>query len=297
MIIIYGTGKTGESLYELLCRRGADEQIAFFDSDSSKWGGMVCGKRIVSLDEINSAEVEKMIIASTYYHDILANLADIRFDLNKLYYYDSFSDEIIPYYSAYGARYYSQDGEDIWLRERFSEQKAGFYVDVGALHPLRFSNTAWAYQRGWRGINIEPNPDLFKMFQWIRPRDINYNVGISDEEAVLEYYMYDEPAYNGFDRSMYKHKTPIKTCSIEVKRLEELLKANNVKHIDYISIDVEGMELNVLNSIDWSVDVSCFLIEQFEDIDQLHNTDVYCFMHNKGYRAVAKYGRTVIYDK
>jgi hypothetical protein len=74
---------------------------------------------------------------------------------------------------------YSQDGEDMVLKVFFYENKRkyeGFYIDVGAHHPFRFSNTAFFYQKGWRGINIEPTPDLIKKFKRYRKRDINLNV-------------------------------------------------------------------------------------------------------------------------
>lgn len=74
---------------------------------------------------------------------------------------------------------YSQDGEELYLRAKFSKAVSGFYVDVGAYHPYRFSNTYWAYKRGWNGINIEPNADAKELFDRVRKRDINLCCGIS----------------------------------------------------------------------------------------------------------------------
>ena len=99
----------------------------------------------------------------------------------------------------YGRRFYSQAGEDMLLSLYYEGKKhKGFYVDVGAHHPYRFSNTAYFYKRGWRGINIEPTPSLFKAFPRRRRRDINLNVGIGNGEK-LTFYVFNEGALNTFD--------------------------------------------------------------------------------------------------
>src|SRR5690349_17698085 len=76
---------------------------------------------------------------------------------------------------------YSQEGEDMFLRRMFDGQKTGFYVDVGAHHPFRFSNTAYFYARGWSGINLEPDPDGADALMRYRRRDCTVNCGIGAE--------------------------------------------------------------------------------------------------------------------
>jgi FkbM family methyltransferase len=68
---------------------------------------------------------------------------------------------------------YAQEGEDVLLDRLLAKQTDGFYVDVGAHHPKRFSNTHYFYMRGWSGINIEPNPVVVGSFRQMRRRDIN----------------------------------------------------------------------------------------------------------------------------
>src|SRR5271166_7015278 len=80
---------------------------------------------------------------------------------------------------------YSQDGEDMILRRLLAGQKSGFYVDVGAHHPYRFSNTCYFYRQGWRGINVDTNPDAIEAFRRDRPSDINVCVGVSDTAGEL----------------------------------------------------------------------------------------------------------------
>src|SRR5689334_15261611 len=85
---------------------------------------------------------------------------------------------------------YSQEGEDMILARVFENQKSGFYVDVGAHHPWRFSNTYMFYRRGWRGLNIDAMPDSMSRFRKARPRDINVEIPVLREEAVLNYYQF-----------------------------------------------------------------------------------------------------------
>ncbi|MFA7355121.1 MAG: SAM-dependent methyltransferase, partial [Sulfurimonadaceae bacterium] len=77
------------------------------------------------------------------------------------------------YFDGYALKSYSQEGEDMILRRLFEQQPNGFYVDVGAHHPKRFSNTYFFYKKGWRGINIDAMPNSMELFNKIRPRDIN----------------------------------------------------------------------------------------------------------------------------
>lgn len=75
--------------------------------------------------------------------------------------------------------HYSQNGEDIIVPKSFPRGYTGFYVDVGAHHPYRISNTYKLFRSGWHGINIDTNPDTIKLFKKARPRDINLSVGVS----------------------------------------------------------------------------------------------------------------------
>ncbi|HIB94217.1 MAG TPA: SAM-dependent methyltransferase, partial [Candidatus Lambdaproteobacteria bacterium] len=98
--------------------------------------------------------------------------------------------------------YFSQEGEDVILRRIFEDQKNGFYIDIGAHHPKRFSNTYYFYDRGWEGINIDATPGSMKIFQKFRPRDINLEIAISEKEQQLTYFMFNEPALNSFSKSL-----------------------------------------------------------------------------------------------
>ncbi len=154
---------------------------------------------------------------------------------------------------------YSQEGEDLVLKRIFGEQKTGFFVDIGAHHPKRFSNTYIFYLQGWRGINIDPLPGTKALFDKERPEDINIEVGISEIENELTYYAFNEPALNTFDKVeaykknelkhyFIKEETIIKTYPLS-SILEKHLNPN--QQIDFMSIDVEGLDLQVLKSNNW----------------------------------------------
>lgn len=156
--------------------------------------------------------------------------------------------------------YYSQNGEDIVLGNIFAEKNNGFYVDVGAHHPYRISNTYLLHKRGWSGVNIDANPETISMFKRARPNDINLNVGVGRTSATLPYHRFSDPAVNTFsavEAEKWKNKkwieylgattVPIKPLAII---LDEVLPPNTI--IDVCSIDVEGFDLQVLESNDWN---------------------------------------------
>ena len=181
-------------------------------------------------------------------------------------------------------------------------KEKGVFVDVGAFHPVRASNTLWAYKKGWRGINIEPNMDNIEYFKLLRPEDKNINCGISDVEGEMTYYMLDDGAYNTFDYQLLEQDNLtdriIKKTKVPVRKLKDILKENNVTEVDFLDIDVEGHEINVLRGIDFSVDIKVILLEQlYMSLPEVLQSESYLFLKEKGYEAVAKFGETVIYKK
>ena len=155
---------------------------------------------------------------------------------------------------------YSQEGEDILLMKIFKNKKKGFYVDVGAHHPYKLSNTYLLYKLKWHGLNIEPNNDGYILLKKYRKRDINLNVGISNKNCDATYFEFNEPALNTFDEKIaYSHQVKHNTIisgrrQLYLRRLDDLLDEHVSKNtkVDLLNIDVEGLELSVLKSYDWS---------------------------------------------
>lgn len=204
----------------------------------------------------------------------------------------------INFLNPYSFSYYSQDGEEIYLAEKFGGLEKGFYVDIGAYHPYKFSNTYWAYKRGWNGINIEPNKNGYALLEKHRARDINLCCGVGEQSGNLDYYEFAEPAFNTFDKSEFEGKRiPDRVVNIPVYRLEEILEKHSVDKIQFMDIDVEGMELSVLKSNNWNKWKPEFILVEQKgmNIEELEKSEVYSFLKGHGYICEWKSLRTVIY--
>lgn len=207
-------------------------------------------------------------------------------------------------FDVHCAKTYSQEGEDMVLRRIFAAKPRGFYVDVGAHHPQRFSNTYWFYQRGWRGINIEPNPDAIAQFRRVRARDINLQVGVSDSAGHLTYYRFDEPALNTFDSGIVSRRAKAQyklqsSCEVEVERLDRLLAAHlpDNTRIDFLTIDVEGLDFAVLRSNDWErYRPECVLVEALDSsLEDVMRGEIFHFMKERQYALFAKTHNTLFF--
>jgi FkbM family methyltransferase len=157
---------------------------------------------------------------------------------------------------------YSQEGEDLLLMSVFEnhpQDYKGFYVDIGAHHPFRFSNTWLFYEKGWSGINIDATPGSMKPFRQYRERDVNLEMGVGSKPGRLIFYCFNEPALNTFDEStarrrvgkfgyQIKEEIEVKVASMETM-LDEMLPPG--KGIDFLTIDVEGLDHDVLLSNNW----------------------------------------------
>lgn len=161
---------------------------------------------------------------------------------------------------------FSQYGEDQIIDRLLGYKKSGFYVDVGANHPDRFSNTKRFYLRGWNGINVEPNPISFKKFVK-RTRDINLNIGIGGgSNQLLDFYCFDADTLSTFsdnskDEYIGHGYKLVDTIKVKVESLENIINVHaNGKQVDFISIDVEGFEMEVLRSNDWNTNKPALII-------------------------------------
>jgi FkbM family methyltransferase len=208
-------------------------------------------------------------------------------------------------FDVHATKSYAQEGEDLILRRIFDQQASGFFVDVGAHHPKRFSNTFIFYRAGWRGINIEPNPAVQAAFAALRPRDVTVQVGISDQPASLTYYEFDDPALNTFDESLMKWRlanTPYKVVrqsSVPVERLDTVLARclPAGQSIDFLTIDVEGLDLAVLRSNDWTrFRPTCVLIEALQNsLEGALRSEACLFLQAQGYELFAKTFNSLIF--
>jgi FkbM family methyltransferase len=188
---------------------------------------------------------------------------------------------------------YSQAGEDMILNCIFSHLNRGTYIDVGANHPTKASNTYFFYKKGWRGVNIDALPESIKLFRKERSKDINIEAGISDIEEILDFYIFSESSYNKFNEELVdeiiKISPLLEVKKVLVKPLASILRQLNITSIDFLSIDVEGLDLKVLKSNDWdTVRPKVVLIEDFNSAGEVKDSKIYEYMRTLDYVYLCK---------
>lgn len=199
---------------------------------------------------------------------------------------------------------YSQEGEDLILNRFFEGKNSGFFIDIGAHHPIRFSNTYLFYKKGWRGINIDAMPESMRLFEMERPEDINIEQAIGSENKDAMFHIFNEPALNTFDPNEAKNVidsgkyTLEKKMNLPIKTLSQVIDQLHIKSaIDFISIDVEGLDLEVLEGNDWDkYRPTVILIELLNfELENANEHKTVLFLRSKGYQIFAKTFNTVFF--
>lgn len=195
----------------------------------------------------------------------------------------------------FGATTYAQGGEDLIILNIFARLGIArpTWLDIGAHHPWRISNTALLYARGCRGVNVEANPHLFEAFLRERPEDVNLNLGASDVEGSMVFHMIDrQSGRNTLDaaeaeRFVAAHaqfaitervEIPVTTAACIVER------HCRGRFPDLLSLDVEGHELAVLRGVDWSRPGPVLICAEANDADA--ETGLLGFLAARGYRRI-----------
>ena len=172
---------------------------------------------------------------------------------------------------------FSQYAEDL-LFYHMQPQYEGFYVDVGAFHPHVHSNTYKFYLKGWRGVTVEPNPDIAPAFNSTRPRDTHLTIGIAAAASHLTYYRFEDAHRNTFDADFVSHVSSPRRGEVHVPcvPLSAVFDEHCAgKQVDLISIDCENRDLEVAASLDWSRHrPTVVVIEDFEQFDSGANAAV-----------------------
>jgi FkbM family methyltransferase len=202
---------------------------------------------------------------------------------------------------------FSQEGEDLIIDKILNYKKKGFYIDIGAHHPIKYSNTYIFYKRGWNGINIDAMPDSMNEFKKIRPKDKNIQAAISNENTNVTFYIFNEPALNTLNSEEAKSKDNkngyriVKEIKVVTIKLSELLaiQMENNQEIDFMSIDTEGNDLNVLKSNDWEkYRPKLIMVEdlKFKNLEDYNQSEIFNYMKSLNYSIVAKTINTVFYQ-
>jgi len=195
---------------------------------------------------------------------------------------------------------FSQSGEDIlmdyvlgWMRIPTRS-----YLDIGAHHPTFLSNTYLFYHHGHRGVCVEPDPSLYAEIARVRPRDTNLNIGVGSKTQDATFYVMRPTTLNTFSKpeaeAYIKHypDTVIeKEVQLPITTINKILEDNFDQTPDMISIDVEGLDFEILTSLDFKrfrPAVFCIETIQYGNNGALHKAkDVMAFMEKQGYFAYA----------
>ena len=203
----------------------------------------------------------------------------------------------------------SQFGEEKFILSFFDKEYKGKYLDIGCFHPTRHNNTHSMYKSGWHGMNIDLNLLTIELFNFARPKDININAAISDNEETKRLYFINE--LNTQNTLEANHLSFLKNHhnindeeilhqEIITKRLDKILDNYNFNDIDFMNIDVEGHELNVLSSIDFNKYRIKFLcVEMIEHNDQSNsiNKKIAIILDKNNYILEKQIGFNYIFKK
>lgn len=172
----------------------------------------------------------------------------------------SIFENFLFYPNKYLRNSYSQYGEDLIIEYYANCFRNAKFIDIGAYHPFKFSNTYKLYKKGWSGVNIEPNMKYSHLFEKHRKRDCNLFFGISNKKQELNYYKYDEPLLNTFDPLMVEYikltygldfisKDKIRLLTFD--DFEKMISFS-FSEVQYINIDAEGYDFLILKSFNFA---------------------------------------------
>jgi len=192
------------------------------------------------------------------------------------------------------------DGEDIAIIKHVDDKTDGFYLDVGAHHPIQRNNTHLLHRKGWSGINIDVNEFSIDLFNFLRPNDLNIQTAISDKNGeIIFYYQKNFSQLNTTDIEIAKEhfNNNFKQRSVKCQSIENILYNSNFKDkkIDFLNIDVEGAEMKVLSTLNfkkYDPKVICIEILGYRELDsvqreiEIKNSPIYKLLFNNNYKKV-----------
>jgi FkbM family methyltransferase len=198
------------------------------------------------------------------------------------------------------SKYYGQHQQDQFIEENyFDGYKNGFFIDVGAHDGISFNNTLYFEENNnWTGINVEPMPNIYERLIKNRPKCINLNCAVSDNDGI-EQFIYNtgytemlSGLKKDYDiRQMYRlinenNRFNAKTQVIDVqtRKLSTICDEHNVKHINFLSIDVEGAEFSVIKSIDFEKVYIDFIL--FENNYNNTSVPIIKYLEDKNYKMI-----------
>jgi FkbM family methyltransferase len=200
----------------------------------------------------------------------------------------------------YQKKTYSMDGEDLAIKQYTKNINNGFYVDIGAHHPVQRSNTCKLHEAGWHGINVDISDFSLNLFNYLRPDDINIQRAVSDSNGETNFYYqkdFSQLSTTDLDLAKENFQGKFQVKKIKCQTFDSLLaetKYSN-KKINFLNIDVEGAEMKVLSGLSFKVydpDIICIEILGYRNLNNeerekaIKINEIYVFLINLGYKKI-----------
>jgi len=205
---------------------------------------------------------------------------------------------------------YSLFQEDKFISNYFKGKSNGFYIDVGCYHPLDGNNTHLLHLKGWNGINLDINFYSIELFKFLRKKCINIHSGISQMKGMKAmYYRKEINMLNTLDKKIAKihFRNGFKKRNVQVNTLNFFIAKffKKLEKIDFLNIDVEGAELNVLKSLNfkrYKPQLICIEIHNTKKMydtnyNYLKSNNIYKYLVNKKYKIVWKKKYSLIFER
>lgn len=202
--------------------------------------------------------------------------------------------------------HYGQTGEDILIRPYLKDKAQ--YLDLGAYHPFRFSNTARLWAEGWNGVNVDANIDSINIFKKKRPKDISIHAALitkkQRDEGLSEISFYKSV------RDVKKHKCGISAhgslliseieqieVKVPTKTVDEILDQCDLVNTQYLNIDIEGMDELILRDLNFDrFQPKVITIEDHqESVAEALNSGIATFLNINGYNLIARSSMTSVF--
>lgn len=191
---------------------------------------------------------------------------------------------------------YSQSQEDLFIEKYFKDFNNGFYLDIGCFHPIKYSNTAKLFNKGWTGINIDINQTSIDLFNIIRKKDQNICAAISNKTKKVTTYTdnYFSPI-NSINKKFFDHTLNkfsdgkfIKNEINSYKLLDLFNKYKfEIEKIDFLNIDAESHDYEVLQGIDFGIfDIKLICVEMFNENNELDKNKYVSLLNKYGYELI-----------
>lgn len=199
-------------------------------------------------------------------------------------------------------RHYSQFAEDVSIIRQFPKRYKGFFVDVGCFHPVKYNNTYRLYRNGWRGVNIDIDQIKIEGFRIRRPKDVNIACAVSDKTGEITYWS------NGFysltitlDAAFAAGKPGYIAKKARTDTLNNILAGTKYRdrQIDFLTVDAEGHDLNVLQSLDFEKYAPRLIaVETHEEtLDAVLQDETFQYLSGVGYDLVNWVGLTLLFKR